>query len=89
MLRILETAINVSCAEMTFVKMTLISDHLVSYKTLYLYLFTWSPSTTFYLYLFTWSPSTMPPQEQEALAAGDSGLQHCKEKGNFFLKTIL
>ena len=76
MLRILETAINVSCAEMTFVKMTLISDHLVSYKTLY-------------LYLFTWSPSTMPPQEQEALAAGDSGLQHCKEKGNFFLKTIL
>ena len=68
MLRILETAINVSCAEMTFVKMTLISDHLVSYKTLY-------------LYLFTWSPSTMPPQEQEALAAGDSGLQHCKEIG--------
>ena len=28
----------------------------------------------------TWSPSTMPPQEQKALAAGESGLQHCKRK---------
>ena len=28
----------------------------------------------------TWSPSTMPPHEQKALAAGDSGLQHWKNK---------